>query len=76
MIGINTKGYLFSRIAVDASLTSSMGKVKENLKPYPGLAIERDGTSLVYAMSVGNSDDHFFKLELSKESIAITVYSP
>jgi biotin operon repressor len=70
-----TKEYLFSRICIDAAICSSMARVKELLKPYPNMRLERDGTSLRYLLERNDACDHFFSLEFEKRSIAITVYS-
>lgn len=69
------KEYLFSKIRIEARLLSSFTNVRELLKPYPGLKLVREGTSLLYEMKADEGDDRFFMLELDKESVAIAVHS-
>ncbi len=73
--GMRNKDYLFSSISVNAVLISGFAKIKRCLVPYPGMTLERDGTKLLYSMSAAEGEDHFFLLELGKESISMSIYS-
>ena len=71
----NKKECLFSRIGINATLTSNLAKVRERLKQYPNMKLERDGSYLLYLMQSDAVHDHFFSFEFGKESMAITTYS-
>lgn len=66
---------LFSRIRIDAKLTSNFYRVKELLSQYPNLRLEREGTSLLYMLCDSETQDHFYSFELDREHVSITIYS-
>ncbi len=74
-LNMGRKSYLFSRISVGAKPMSSFARIKECLRPYPSMELERDGNSLAYVIGEKDGRDHFFLLELDKESIAVSIYS-
>ncbi len=68
-------GWLFSRMQVNARLTSKLKSIKELMEAYPGRQLAREGSSLVYSLDPGEPGDHFYLAEFGKDSISLEVHS-
>ncbi len=70
----NTKGYLVSRIRMDATLLSSIRDVRRKLGCYPHLEMTGDGSSLRYVIRTGEKE-RFYILSLASDHLSLDLYS-
>ena len=73
---IGSKDYLLSIISVDARLLTSLDSIRDVLGRYPGFSAlkSKDADRLRYLVR-GETDGHFYTVELGKERVSIKIHS-
>lgn len=67
--------YFISRIPLRAKLIKKISNVKSALESYPALNPTKYGTLLKYRIESEIAEEHFYMLEIDKESITIEIHA-